>query len=242
MNLSLKIPQADQFQAAIARYIRDLKADLPATIRRQGRLLLREAMGLTPPRTRTQGRKVVRTQVLRAVRPMSPSDFDSRQLRKLARKRDYERLQKAFDAMPSGPFSGKRIVPFSPTLHQEARDRRGRVPEKYDTALTLDVKEVRAYIRQAQDHVGRAKGGWASGVVALGGKVPGWVSRWTGTGRFRDELANPVLRYIRQENTSEWAGRGDEDRVLARAMEGRTKAILGDLERRLAATTQGAFS
>ncbi len=242
MNVTVQVPELADFQTAIVRYIREIGHDSKAVMRRQGRLLLREAMHLTPPRTRGEGRKLVKAEVLRSVRPLKASEFDDRRLRKLVRARDHVRLQAALDELTEGPLAGKRVVPFGPSLHQEARNARGRVPAKHEPVLTLDHEAVSAYIRGAQDRVGRAKRGWAAGVLALGGKVPGWVSGGPRTGDFVDRLDNPILAYLRADNESEWARRGDDDRVLARAMSGRARAILGDIERKLARSAEEAFA
>ena len=241
MNVTVQVPELADFQQAVVRYIRDLGQESRTVMRRQGRLLLREAMRLTPPRTRGQGRKLVKAEVLRSVRPLKASEFEDKRLRKLVRARDYARLQAALDGLTDGPLAGKRVVPFGPSLHQEARNSRGRVPAKHEPVLTLDDEAVAAYIRSAQDRVGRAKRGWAAGVLALGGSVPAWISGGPKTGDFVDRLDNPILAYLRADNESEWAGRGDDDRVLARAMSGRAKAILGDIDRKLARAGEGAF-
>ncbi len=242
MNVTVQIPELADFQTAVLRYIREIGQDSKAVMRRQGRLLLREAMHLTPPRTRGEGRKLVKAEVLRSVRPLKASEFEDRRLRKLVRARDHVRLQAALDELTEGPLAGKRVVPFGPSLHQEARNARGRVPAKHEPVLTLDHEAVSAYIRGAQDRVGRAKRGWAAGVLALGGSVPGWISGGPRTGDFVDRLDNPILAYLRADNESEWSRRGDDDRVLARAMSGRAKAILGDIERKLARSEEEAFA
>lgn len=242
MNVSVQVPEMDEFQAAMTRYIRDLRQEPRKAIRKQGRLLLREAMQLTPPRTRGEGRKAVKADVLRAVRPLKASEFEDRRLKRLVRARDHSRLQEALGELSDGPLARKRVVPFSPALHQDSRNSRGRVSKKQDTVLTLDHEALAAYIRGAQDRVGRAKRGWATGLIALGGTAPGWVTGGPRTGSFVDRTDNPVLGYIRADNESEWSRRGDDDRVLARAMSGRAKAILGDIERRLARAAGEAFS
>ncbi len=242
MNVTVQVPELADFQTAIVRYIREIRQDSKAVMRRQGRLLLREAMHLTPPRTRGEGRKLVKAEVLRSVRPLKASEFVDRRLRKLVRARDHVRLQSALDELTEGPLAGKRVVPFGPSLHQDSRNARGRVPAKHEPVLTLDHEALAAYIRGAQDRVGRAKRGWAAGVLALGGTVPGWVSGGPRTGDFVDRLDNPIFAYLRADNESEWARRGDDDRVLARAMSGRAKAILGDIERKLARSAEESFA
>jgi hypothetical protein len=242
VNVTVQVPELADFQTAIVRYIREIRQDSKAVMRRQGRLLLREAMHLTPPRTRGEGRKLVKAEVLRSVRPLKASEFVDRRLRKLVRARDHVRLQSALDELTEGPLAGKRVVPFGPSLHQDSRNARGRVPAKHEPVLTLDHEALAAYIRGAQDRVGRAKRGWAAGVLALGGTVPGWVSGGPRTGDFVDRLDNPIFAYLRADNESEWARRGDDDRVLARAMSGRAKAILGDIERKLARSAEESFA
>ncbi len=218
-----------KFNAAVLRYSQELRLSLPDVMRNQSRLLFGRIIAITFPRTRGEGRQAVARDVERAVRPLDPAKFESRHIRKMIRARDYAGLNTAIAALTHGRL---RVVRFSPALHQRARDKRGRV-RRFTGMVTPDRAEVRAYTKERQERVGRAKGGWAAAYRAMGGTPASWIARWAQVGQAQDRLANPVAGYVRAENRSEWAAHGDDQRLIATAIRSRTGAILADLRRRL---------
>lgn len=232
MNVSVQV-NADVFNDAVRRYVKELGVQLPKAMRTQARLLFARIIQRTYPKTRAQGRKAVARDIGRAVRLLSPSDFESPSIQRLIRKRDYAGLQAVFER--SGTHL--RVVPFHPALHQDARDRRGRV-RKETGIVSLDREEVRAYIRRQQDHVGRAKGGWADAIQAAGGNPAQWIARWATVGRVEDRLTDPVVSFIRAVNLSEWAQSGDEDRIVADALRSRSRDMLVDIANRIERAAQ----
>ena len=232
MNVSVQV-NTDAFNDAVRRYVKAVGVALPQAMRTQARLLFGRIIQRTYPKTRAQGRKAVARDIGRAVRVLRPQEFDSKSIRRLIRKRDYEGLQAVFKR--SG--NQMQVVPFHPALHQDARDRRGRVRKETGIA-TLDREEVRAYLKRQQDHVGRAKGGWAAAFQAAGGKPSEWISRWAAVGLVEDRLADPVASFIRAENRSEWARYGDEDRIVSNALQSRATDILTDIRKRMERAAQ----
>lgn len=235
MNVAIQV-DTEAFNDAVRRYVKEVGVSVPKAMRTQARLLFGRIVQRTYPKIRAQGRKAVARDIRRAVRVLKPRDFESKAVQRLIRKRDYEGLQAVFQR------SGVRaeVARFSPALHQDARDKRGRVRRRGPVA-TLDSEAVRDYLKRQQDHVGRAKGGWAAAFRAVGGSPAEWISRWSPVGKVEDRLADPVTAFIRAENLSEWAQNGDEDRIVAEALKSRTRDILTDIEGRLkrAASTTG---
>lgn len=232
MNVSVEI-NADEFNDAVRRYIKELHVGVPAAMRKQSRLLFGRILANTFPQTRAQGRRAVARDIENAIRPLNPSAFNSIEIRRLIRKRDYDGLQRVFQRSQDRDYRRAKVVPFSPDLHQKARDRRGRV-QRWAGMVTPDWDEVRDYIKSQQELVGRAKGGWTAAFIAAGGRPASWVARWASTGEVDDRLTDPVVAYIKAENRSEWAAHGDDDRVVSDALKSRTKDILTDIELRLA--------
>jgi hypothetical protein len=212
-----------QFNDALAAFIKFERVTIPEGLRTQGRLLGLRLVQFTPPKTRAQGRAAVKRDIQRAVRPLRPAGFRSPEIRRLIRQRDYDGLQSIFERS-RGELKNVRVVRFSSDLHTQARDRRGRVA-KDQRQVTPDADELRDYIRTVQAHVGRGKGGWAAGVLDLGGKVSRWIAEHRDAGRFEDHADQIVNAYIRLENKSEWASGGDDDRIVPEAIRSRTRAI-----------------
>lgn len=227
---------AREFQDAIRRYVKETGAALPTVLRKQSRLLFGRIIQRTYPRTRAEGRKAVARDIQRAVEPMKASAWESKRIRKLIRERDYSGLQAAMEEMKPGYRA--KVVEFDPRLHQQARDARGRV--RPTGLVSPDGDEIRRYIRETQENVGRAKGGFAAAMIASGGSPPDWVRRWQKAGSVVDRLMDPAAPSIESENRSEWAEHGDDDRIVAEAIRGRTQDMLVDLQKTLERAARSA--
>lgn len=222
---------AEAFNDAIRQYVKRLGIDMPKAVRTQGRLFFKYAIDRTPPKTRAEGRKRVAQQIAKAVGVLDAKNFDDVGIRNLIKARNYEVLSRI--------FPGRGVVPFEPKLHQQARDNRGRV-RKATGFLTPDKDKVREYVRATQEHVGRARGGWAAAYAAVGGRPSAWIANWSKLGRVEQRLDDPVAASIEGENFSEWAAHGDDQRIIADVMQARTQAILTDIELRLARAAEAA--
>ena len=217
------------FNDAVSRYVAELGKDARQAIRQQSMFLGRKLLQFTPPATRAQGRKAVARDIQRAVTPLRPGDFKSRGLRRLIRDRDYPALEAIFARFQRGPFAGFTVKAFSPELHTSKRDGRGRVRRSAKVA-TPDAREVRGYIGQIQQRVGRGKAGWARAITHLGGSVPDWLGRHAGTGAVEDR-SQGLHPSVRMLNRSEWADDPEVDRVLASAFRSRQREIVASIER-----------
>jgi hypothetical protein len=221
--------QTDAFNNAVTRYVTTLGKDSRAAIRYQSMLLAKRLVQFTPPKTRSQGRKAVKRDIERAVTPIRPSDFSSKSIRKLIRARDYAALEVIFSRFERGAMAGFAVVPFTPELHTKRRDRRGRVRKSAKVA-SPDAKEVKAYVAEVQTRVGRGKSGWAKAVTQLGGNVPAWLAKHSGTGVVQDQTRGPDP-WVRMRNQSEWARGVDTDVILSNALRSRQRDIVKSIEK-----------
>jgi len=229
VNISADIEYAD-YAEAMARFIREQGAIVPKALRFEGRQLAARLVKFTPPRTLSQGKKAVARDIKRAVRPLRSRDFSSKAIRKLIRKKDHAALEAVFANFPqTSDLHGVAVVePDFPKMHEEVRDRRGRV-KRFQGRVSPDAGVVRDYIGTIQARVGRGRSGWAISLLALSGRTSAWVIRHGSgqTGRFEDRLKPEG--YLRMENRSEWADQGDEDRIVANAIRSRAKSVLNAL-------------
>lgn len=220
---------AEKLSASLQRLRGTVRTDAAGVLRQQGRLLFTSVMKLTPPKTLSQGRAAVKRDVVKTVRPITASKIRNQAMRDW-----YERVKgdktsdawRQFIAAAFGPAAV--VVPFSPSLHQDNRDRRGRAKRTH--YVTLQAPRVARYIRERQQLVGSAKGGWVSAIKALGGAAPAWASRWATKGSFKDNLNSAISAFIEGKNASEWASGGDEDRIIDIAMGIRARAIEKNIE------------
>jgi hypothetical protein len=231
-----------QYTEALGEFIRFHAVGIAQALRYQGRLLVQEIIKKTPPDTRAQGRHAVERDIKRAIRPLRPQDFESKEIRALIRKRDYHGLEAVFRKFPeSSDLRNVSVVPFDPKLHAEVRDRRGRV-QRFKRTATPDYNRVAEYIDRMKGHVGQAKGGWAASLIGLGGRPAAWIAQHAGAGAFEDHADNPILEYVQMTNRSEWAGGGDEDRVIANSLRSRSVAMLNALAKEQERALEHAFA
>jgi hypothetical protein len=230
MKVSIQTNEA-KYRATLGQLVAHTRKAPAEVIRQQARLLFQEVERRTPPKTLAQGRARVKKDVETTVKPLSP-----KKLRKPSVRAWYERVREQ-EGEPLQKFMetifGKRsvVVPFSPALHMQNRDKRGRaIPTPY---VTKDVRKEEAYIAKRRMMIGRARGGWAGAVEALGGSVAAWVSKWKRKGAFADKLNSMVNAHLVGTNMSEWAEGGDEDRIISSAMMIRSRKMLQNIENQI---------
>lgn len=134
-------------------------------------------------------------------------------------------------------------------VHAEHRGTRGRVT----TAGSKDVMVgrwrwlniavtsetiVEEFVKLKQKNVGQARGGWAAGYLAFGGKLSlkGWVGRHKDAGQITGwpASARGVID-VTITNNSAWSSNGDPDRIVENAIAGRERDIEKMIERILEA-------
>ena len=129
--------------------------------------------------------------------------------------------------------------------HAEHRGKRGRVTVagskdrvvgrwRWLNLLTTKEETVKRFIAKAWHGVGNARGGWAEGLITLGGKLSprGWVGkhRKAGSCEARFDRGNVSISIV---NHSKWATGGDPDRIIPKVLAGREKAIEASIEHSL---------
>lgn len=227
MNATPKASNLEKFQNAITRYIAEVGGNPRLIMRKQFAKLLDRVTKLTPPKTKAEGRRIVKRDIERAVQPIKPDTFKDKAVSKMVRKKDYEGLHDFAQRVSSGRWD---IVPFTPELHLQARNSRGRV-RSGQGLLTPDTVALREYVKKEQEHSGMAKGGWAKGLQALGASIPSWIAQWLRAGEFEDHLMDPVLAYAKSDNESPWASRGDDQYLIQNALGSRARDILYSIEK-----------
>jgi len=131
--------------------------------------------------------------------------------------------------------------------HKAARTKRGRVTTagqkdlvigrwKFLNQIVTKEATVRKYIRRKLRQVGQAKGGWAAAFMRFGGKMSmsGWIGRHAAKhGRTRSNFTDDQI-VIEMINQSAWAGSGDPDGIIPKALAGRAESIKSAIKRQMA--------
>lgn len=178
MSLTIKFDEA-AYRHALNQFVGKLNADAQTLLKEEMRLVLRDIVRFTPPKTLAQGRKAVAGDVTRAISPLDQTSFGRAKeetrtrMRAMIAKRDNVGLQAAINAM-----GGRRwiVKAFSPSDHTSKRNRYGRVRRSQFT-LTTDESKLKRYLASVQRRVGLAKAGWNAAASAVGLRLPSWVRK-----------------------------------------------------------------
>lgn len=126
--------------------------------------------------------------------------------------------------------------------HQSNRGKRGRVTTagqktrdigrwKWLNVLVVKEEAVKQFVKFKQGFVGQARGGWAAGFMAMGGKLTksGWVGKHADSGECHHNLdtsearrGQPRVTFI---NNSSWASGGDVENIIEKSLEYRAEAM-----------------
>jgi len=193
----------------------------------------------TPPNDRKQGEGALVRDVYRAIYPLRAGGFRDVKLRRrvnlAVNRNDVEALQAMVRA---GVFGAARVnLTVRPAgeeyaSHQDSRQSRGRVLRKHPLFATVGTRTLKEYIAKAKHAVGQAKGGWASSLAALGGRVPAWVARHSKAGTCIDNLKpRQSAVSFSMINRSKWGMYNDEARrITDSVMANRAELIKADIE------------
>lgn len=244
--MKLKLTSSGQeYGRALMQWLAQFRMSVRAGLRLQGRLLGERLIAFTPPQSAGQGRRRVEKDIRKVVLGLNDmrqfGDMADAVGGKIVETVGGEVAVRIF-AKKDGTVYGVDRNLYRPDAtfvdiwrhHQQYRDSRGRVTEagqktrdigrwRFLDVLVVPAGQLDEYIAAAKDRVGRAKGGWASGVVALGGTVQDWIQIHARTaGAFYDHTTD-AEPYMEFENNSEWASGGDKDRIVANAVNTRIR-------------------
>lgn len=226
-----------RFRAAMSELAAATRKDEATVLTAQGKAVANRMVAYTPtPRQvakgniKTYSKKVITKYFWRASTPLIASFWKSAAMKDAIREQDVAKA-----TILATRFTGRtaRVEPWSVDLVYQRMNRRGQVPENRAKAgnYTFATPEWKKDLKTAQASTLKAKGGWASGWRALGGKPPAQISVHADQGSFVDKRksSDPAFRFI---NTSAWGKRSDEARRITLSAIGRaTQAMLTQIKK-----------
>lgn len=197
----------------------------------------------TPPNDKKQGEAAVVRDIRRSIYPLRSDGFRDVKVRRDVRRVLQSEDMAAIEVMLRRGVWGQAIknAKLFPagneyTAHQNSRRSRGKVTmKKPNNAIPARTWEyLRAYEKEAKHGVGQAKGGWASSLITLGGRVPDWIGRHKKAGTCIDNLKpNQTNIGFSMINRSKW-GMFDEgsesQRITDQIVSNREELIKADIE------------
>lgn len=224
-----------KFRAQLARFVDELGLEAKDVVRDQTRLLLKQVIAFTPPKTLAQGRAAVARDIKRSMTPINLDFFPNARMRdrveQLAGKNDVTGLRDVFQTSTS--WRNWRVEPFSPSLHTGDRDRNGRVRKNRMVFIPETVGgQFAKYVATVQKFVGRLKAAWGPAYLAVGGTLPAWVARHASPrGSVQINFGDPQRPSIEFRNRA--VGVGHLRHPFASAMRFRAEGMRRDIARRL---------
>lgn len=220
------------YRNALNQFVTELNANGELLLKEEMRLLLRDVVSFTPPKTQAQGRKAVDADLRRNAAPLDAQKIKIPRMAELVRKRDVEAIQKFADNIKGGFFNRRRLLQTTEDIraeHRRNRTRYGRVRSDKNNMALLSV--WRKYTREVQDRVGFAKAGWLRAAEGVGLKLPNFVARHAGNAPGQYIAPTPQKLVIESINRSSKIP--NYDRTVADATKRRVNSIKSELNRLL---------
>ena len=229
----LQINQA-RYRDGLNQFVNRLGADAQLLLKEEMRLLLREVVRFTPPKTFAQGRAAVGKDLVKNATPLDHSKIKWPRLAELVRKRDLDGIQKLTDSVKKGFWQGRKLLTSTSQIadeHRRNRNRYGRVRSDRRNMAVLAIWN--RCTRDVQSRVGFAKAGWVTAARAVGLSMPGWVTRLSGAAGGGYVAPNQNRLVIEAINRSTKIP-NYEQRVVSSAVRSRAMSIESELKRLLA--------
>jgi hypothetical protein len=232
------VPVSPLFQLNQARYrdglnqfVNRLGADAQLLLKEEMRLLLREVVRFTPPKTYKQGRNAVGSDLAKNAAPLDPDKIEWPALAKLVRKRDLAGIQALTNNVSKGFWARRKLLTSESQIaaeHKRNRTRYGRIRTDKRNMAMLAVWN--RYTRDVQSRVGFAKAGWVTAAKAVGLPMPSWVTRLAGAaggGYVAPTINRPVIEAINRSTKIP----NYEQNVVHAAVRSRAMSIESELKR-----------
>ena len=167
----------------MADYTAIVKRSGPEVFKMQMRLLMKQVMGFTFPKSKGSGANAVRRDIRRAVQPMD-LEWSSR-IRNPELRARIEKLVRSKSPALQDVVTKARLgsmISFDPAQHKIRRNARGRVTSN-SGLITPDIAAHKSYTSKKVAMVGWARSGWNSMLQTLGGTaLQSWVSKFGSDG------------------------------------------------------------
>lgn len=246
--------------------LRGYRKDAAKLLRREVKLMVKEVSKFTPPFSSATSqesfaaqRKVGEnatardiTKVFRPLAPKNPERFGNhykplrifqnpdKNMQALLKSRKPQAIENFLSKIGIKAQVFKKV---NPHMHENMRDRRGRVNrKKYLANYILQESSWNGYVRKKLKQVGSAKSGWAAAARGAGVSLSNWITRHKGQGEWKDETGNHrMFQRIIFGNKVPWIqATGAALRIMERAFRNRGRNIRREMEELLSARARKA--
>lgn len=177
MSLRVQMSVA-KYRNDLNRFVTELNADAQLLLKEEMRLLLRDIVRFTPPKSLAQGRKAIEGDLRRNAKPLDPQKIDMPRLAAVVKKRDIPAILAITKNMRGGAWGGRTMLAGVDQIraaHLRNRTAYGRV--RGDRRNMAFLSDWRKYTKEVQDRVGWTKAGWWRAAYGVGLPLPSWVNK-----------------------------------------------------------------
>ncbi len=220
------------YRNALNDFVVKLNANGELLLKEEMRLLLRDVVSFTPPKTMAQGRKAVEADLKRNAEPLDWKNIQMPRFAEAIYRRDAEAIQKIANNLKGGFFRNRTLLKTVDEIraeHKKNRTRYGRIRSDRRNMALLSV--WRKYTREVQSRVGFAKAGWLRAAEGVGLKLPNFVTRHAGKAPGQYIAPTPQKMVIESINRSSKIP--NYDRTVSDATKRRVNSIKSELNRLL---------
>ena len=180
MSLTLTFDLAS-YRHSMNTLVKELNADAVLLLKEEMRLLLRDIIRFTPPlKGHAQGRNAVTGDLNRNARPLDPQKIEMPRLAQVIRERKAPAIM-AITKNLKGGWGGRRMLATQSEIafrHVRNRNNYGRV--RRDQGNMAFLSDWKSYLKNVQSRVGYTRAGWLTAAMAVGLKLPSWVTKHCG--------------------------------------------------------------
>jgi hypothetical protein len=233
IKMHIPVEQMKRLNLAMKLHVKGLRSEANKVVMKQGRLLAKDLIKFTPPARMSQGKKKVKTEINRAIKPLDFNGISDpvfrKRLKQIEKQRDYTALQAIWKNIPSKQSA--KVVPFSPSYHTNVRLRGDILSVPKDLKVyTFDKAEQKAYVKSVQERVGRLKSSWFPLANKLQLPVAQWISRHATYGA---SVTSVKITVGDKPSIMVWNGAYGQ-RLLrmaaTRALDGRVEAMIAEFK------------
>jgi hypothetical protein len=228
---------SDQFALAASRYVREVGASMPKVLKAQTRLLLRDVLKFTPPKSYAQGRAAVKRDFGRAIAVLDGESFSRspQRLREALREAITQKDIGRLNAILKSAGMPGTVVPFDASLHRRLQNSRGHVA-KWSGFYTIDRRAWEARLNKLLAAVGWARAGWNAAADKVGLRMPSWVAKHQNGGGACIEIEGNIPTI---EITHRSSKIPNYSRSVRDALKNRVRTMNKDVERLLNGAAKG---
>ena len=246
-----------EFSQALREIMAISKKEPQKVLRGEAKLVVRDAVRYTPPfggrpihesfmEQRKAGERTIEQDINSTFRPLNslqiaeqPKSKGGAELRKAIRLKQWRRVEELLYKLGIVKDMAVRVfAEFPEQLYERLRggvSRRLR-RNKQKPFFVVNAASITKQKQKRKGDVGLGKSGWKTPAAALGLALPGWITKHSGPGLFKDETGNKGEQSITVGNLVGFIQKaGAELRIMQRALDNRVYSLRTRLEHALKA-------